>query len=240
MKTLLLPLALLTLSFAANKSVAQPAEQQQTEGVRPHVKYQKLSQDDPDKLQGVRPTVILVQLPTEQNRIDAMARSQKPASLEEVKRDAEAVRNSMMRDFTDNFSFCPVFYFMDKDLDKVKNQNFAGILFDKDMRPISEPGIGPGSKDYVVVRYGKPDVQPHRTKVVTDSTDLNDGIPMGRGLVVSNYKLQQVKYVTTYDYKRKLLGAQKRKEYYYSSKHFQIAYFPLAKELDSKVPRIYE
>jgi hypothetical protein len=217
MKRLLLPIMLLVLSLTGHPTMAQ------------------------DKVEGRRPSFILVELPNEQSRIAALTRSQNERGVQEVKDDAAAVRNAMMRDFSDHFTYCPVYYFMDSNLGKIKAQNFEGVLLDKDFNPLSNLPIGPGSKDYLVVRYGRPEVQPHRMKVQRDTTGFyGDGVPMGRGLIVSNYKLEQVHYITGLQQKEKLMTDKERKNYYYSSRHYQIGYYPLAKDLDYKVPKVYE
>jgi hypothetical protein len=192
-----------------------------------------------DNVQGTRPRVILVQLPTEENRMKVLDRRGHENEVLEITHDAQEVRNVMVKDFTDHFTFCPVYYFMDNNLERVKAQDFNGVLLGKDMQPVNNLEVGPGSKDYLVVRYDRPEGQPKREKVVKQTAGIDEG-PMARGLVVSNYKLQQVKAITVNDQKKSLMTPTQRKLYSYRSKHYMIEYYPLAKELDNKVPRIYE
>jgi hypothetical protein len=178
-------------------------------------------------------------LPTEQNRMKVLDRRNHENEVLEIDHDAQEVRNVMVHDFTDHFTFCPVYYFTDDNLERVRAQDFNGILLGRDMKPVSNMDIAAGSKDYLVVRYDRPENQPKRYKVVRDTAGINEG-SMAKGLIVSNYKLQQVKAITINDQKKSLMTPTQRKLYSYKSRHYQIDYYPLAKELDNKVPRIYE
>ena len=101
-----------------------------------------------DTLADKFPKAILVQLRSEHNRITAATKERKYKELEIIKNDAVNVTSRMIADFKDNFTFCPVYYYMDTNLDLVKNRVFKGVLFNADSTPANDLVINDTSKDY--------------------------------------------------------------------------------------------
>lgn len=190
---------------------------------------------------GTKASVVLVQLSTEHNRIEALCQQKKYAAAKEVAADAEKVITVMLKDFRDNFTYCPVYYYLDTNVNKIKARQFDGILLDTNLNTVANVPLHKDSKDYQVIFYGKPAVQSKRSKVQRDTTKYlyNSGEPFGRGLVVLNYKFQQLRYFYKLDYSDLFLGKRK-KQYYYSSKHYDIEYASLVPELNKKIPLVYE
>jgi len=186
----------------------------------------------------VTPRAILVQLRSEHNRIEALARDRRHKELEEVKNDAVAVRQKMILDFSDNFTKCPVYYYMDTDINLIKNKQFDGALLNADGSPAHSIPLNNGSRDYLVVFYGQPVSQPKNTAVVTDTTKYSyeSDVPFGKGLVILNVEFKQVNYLYMFGYNQRALKRSiKTKKYCYSSKHFDIEYFPFAKLFNNKL-----
>lgn len=77
------------------------------------------------------PKAILVQLKTEQRKINALESNDNDQRKEQIKNDIARVQQVMINDFRDNFSYCPVYYFYDSDLEKVKAHNLQGVLMDE-------------------------------------------------------------------------------------------------------------
>ena len=204
------------------------------------------------------PKAILVQLRSEHNRIAAATKERKYKELEIIKNDAINVTSRMIADFKDNFTFCPVYYYMDTNLDLIKNRVFKGILFNADSTPANDLVISDTSKDYLIVFYGYPtsqartrDVAPDTTRrmeyadytvpawqKITDTTGYryNSGEPMGKGLIINNYKFKQVSYLYKLEYQNLIFKLRKKnKKYIYLSKHYEIEYFPFAEVLNQKL-----
>jgi len=184
-----------------------------------------------------KPVVILVQLRTEINKINALTKAKNYAVLEEVKRDASEVRRLMMLDFTLNFHRCPVYYFMDTNIDYIKNKQFDGVLLDTSGAPVTNPLINSASSNYWIVYYGYHIHQARKEKVVTDKDryTYDSEHPQGKGLVVLNDQFQQITFFYKYGYDDVFFGKKSRqKKLMYSSKKFDIDYFPFAKMLHEK------
>ncbi len=185
-----------------------------------------------DSLSTRYPSAVLVQLRSEHNRIDAMKKDRNYKAVEEVKKDAEEVRSRMILDFTLNFHYCPIHYYMDTNADLVKNKEFDGVLMNGDGTPVNSPAINSRSADYFIVYYGYAISQPKVNDVVTDKAKYTydaDSRP-GKGLVILNDKFQQLDHFYKLDYDDAFFKHKKKlTKYYYVSKHYDIEYFPFAK-----------
>ncbi|MCB0698242.1 MAG: hypothetical protein H6551_06345 [Chitinophagales bacterium] len=103
-----------------------------------------------------KPTAILVQLKAEQRKISELEKNNRTGSANMIKEDAAQVRSRMIKDFTDNFDYCPVYYFMDTDLDKIKRYDFDGVLLDKDGNIVTSASITSGDSTFYIAYYGMP------------------------------------------------------------------------------------
>ncbi|MCD6013679.1 MAG: hypothetical protein K0Q79_3541 [Flavipsychrobacter sp.] len=183
------------------------------------------------------PSAILLQVRSEHNRIEALTKAGRQKELNEVILDAQNAAAAMKRDFEDNFSFCPVYYFVDTNIDLIKQKRFDGILLASDGTPVADPVITSSSTDYYIVFFGYPVSQPKQGQVVKDPQryKTSSGEPFGKGLVINNDEMQQLSYIIKFNYNDIFLGKEMKKKYFYESKHFEIDYFPLAKELNKKL-----
>lgn len=177
------------------------------------------------------PRAVLVQLRSEHNRVDALTKQRRYKQVEDVKAEAKKISDAMIGDFHDNFRFCPVYYYMDTNLDLVLKQQFDGILLDEHYKPASNVIVHPNDTDYLIVFYGFPVVQSYGTRTVTDSTKYmaNSGEPFGRGLIINNYKMQQVHYYYKLAYQDIFFGKRKKNiKYLVTSDHYDMEYYPFA------------
>ena len=208
------------------------------------------------------PSCILVQLRSERNRINALAKDRR--LLNQLKADAAAVTTKMIADFHDNLTFCPVYYYMDSNIDLVKKHAFKGILFNADSTPVLQPVISDTSQDYLIVYYGYPATQsriadsatndtikkyaygdpsnPPKQSLMTDSmiTDMEKysdyGDPMGKGFVINNCRFKQVSFFFKFGYDDVFFKFRRsNRKYIYNSKRFDIEYYPMAEELNVKL-----
>ncbi len=182
---------------------------------------------------------VLVQLKAEKNRIEALTRAHKKSLLENVIIDRGEVINAMTADFTDHFSYCPVYYYMDTNVDAIQNKHFANVLLNADLTPAKNIAFNPENDKYVVVYYGDPVKQSRDQSVVTDTMAyLNaDGKPEGRGLVILNSNLQQISFFYKFGYDDVFLKMKYGSKYCFSSKHFQMEYYPFAKKLNTAIKK---
>lgn len=176
---------------------------------------------------------VLVQLRAESHRIDELTRAKQYALVEEVKKDREKVNQATINDFTDHFDYCPVYYFMDTNYEKIKEKQFAGILINADGSSISNYVVN-NNNHYLIASYGKPYFQSRFAKKVEDSIDntyMSD-IPYDRAIIICNEDLIQVGYFYKLNYVSRYHIKQWGKKYYYHSKRFKIEYCPAAKSFN--------
>ena len=183
------------------------------------------------------PSVVLVQLPSERNRIEALKKQHEERLLAEVRMDAVCERTAMIRDFQANFTYCPVYYFMDTNATLIKKRVFTGVLMNADGTPATNIPLSPGSTGYVIAYYGYlAPVYQHQSMEDSMRDRLNVEPPFGRGLVILNDKFQELTFFYKLGYDDVLFGLKKKHpELRYSSKHFDIEYYPFVKLFELKL-----
>jgi len=183
------------------------------------------------------PKQVLVQLRTEQNRIKALTKAGNTKALEEVQKDAEGERQAMINDFEKNYHYCPVYYFIDTNFEKIKKQDFDGILLNADGTKANVK-IPKGNNDYVIAYYGYLSERYYHKISSEDSmrNEYDAEVPEGRGLLLANKNYQVITYFYKLDYQNALYRFfHKRDKTLYQSKHFDIEYFPFADVFNKKI-----
>lgn len=184
------------------------------------------------------PTAVLVQLSSEQNRINALLKAKRYNDLERFKKEAEHVRTATVADFNDNFKFCPVYFYIDTNIQKVKDGQFEGVLLNSDLSVATNITLTPTSQSHALVYYGFPQWQTKKGKWDTTKSNFGEGgKPYGRALVINDYQLRQIYYLYWLDgdfFNLKFL-VRKKNKYKYHSKKFDLEYNPFAAEFDRKL-----
>jgi hypothetical protein len=111
---------------------------------------------DTDKKKDKFPDAVLVQLRTEHNRSEALKKANRYHDLKELEKDALGERSKMILDFEKNFHYCPVYYFMDTNLDLVKKEIFDSILLNADGTLAKNAATG----NYVITGFTHEDYRP--------------------------------------------------------------------------------
>jgi hypothetical protein len=187
----------------------------------------------------LRPKFVLVQLSSEKNRIEALAKNKRYSELEIVKKDAKGTKDATITDFKRHFDRYPVYFYIDTNINAIKARQFSGVLFDTAGNAIGNRLINENSQDYLIVYYGLPTTQPRSSTVVDASDEYSKlGEPNGKGLIICNYLFQQVMYFYKLGSSDLGLDKNKYKGCYYFSKKFDIEYFPLAQRFNKSVPNL--
>jgi hypothetical protein len=186
-----------------------------------------------DTLSRTFPSAILVQLRSEQSRINGLIKVGDTKALAQIEQDGAAVATATINDFHDHLDYCPVYYYMDSNLSKVMNRQFDGVLTNADGKPVKSDAIT--DTDYFIVFYGSPTEQRRVKNLVTDSSvyQYNSGEPFGKGLIINNYKMQQVSYLYQLGYDNVFFNMfHRHSKYAYESRRYDIEYFPFAIKLN--------
>ncbi len=102
------------------------------------------------------PDVILVQIKSEQRKIEVLEERGGEERATQIKKDAIAVRNAMMNDFNNNFKLCPVYYFLDTNLDKVLKGDLDNVLMDSSWSPVAKSPLKTSDTSFYIAFYGVP------------------------------------------------------------------------------------
>lgn len=115
------------------------------------------------------PKALVVMLLTRENQRSHL-KQYRPNLLPEFERDVREVNRRIVKDFSRNFKFCPVYFVVDTNVNQLAAGEWRGILFDSTMQPVTQAVIQPGSKEYFIAHYGGPTPQPDsvRTPVMGD------------------------------------------------------------------------
>ena len=185
------------------------------------------------------PGAILVQLPTYQRRIDYLQRPKDSAKLQQVKRDADSMQAKMVLDFSDNIDYCPVYFFYDSDIEKIKNKQLNGVLLNSNLRPVQPSSVTAIGKNYFIVLFGL---------VYEETTGESEGsLSAGQSVASSKQRLQV--YDSDYQKVKKPLPsgtnnvwAKPKRDisaYQYESPLFNIYYHPYAARFNAKLHVFY-
>ncbi len=124
---------------------------------------------------------IIIQLSSEINRIRYFQNRGLTKDANIIISESKKQRELFTQDFTDNFTFCPVYYFIDTNINLVKNRKFEDCLFDATGNKFPPEKAAEVDSNYLILEFGYPD----------DNTSVTTSI---KGLVVRNRKFQQIKY----------------------------------------------
>jgi hypothetical protein len=188
------------------------------------------------------PKAILVQLSSEHNRVEALAKARRYKEMETVKADIAKINAITIADFKNHLTFCPVYFYVDTNIELIKNHQFKGVLFGVDSTMAPDSVLNDTSRNYLVVHYGYPIYQSRVEDSVTKPEDKMYGSgqePFGKGLVIYNSQFQQVSILYKFGYDNVIFRMNSSNNgYIYVSKQFDLEYFPFAGKFNSKLERM--
>lgn len=185
------------------------------------------------------PKALLVQLNTNQRKVDYFSKTKNKKSLKQVYIDTDSVMSKMIQDFTDNFSYCPVYYYIDTNAELVKQQKFTGILLDKNLHPVQNPPLSPAD-EYFIALYGMPSL-PNRQSNEGDVYNTDYTNARDRRLVVMDKNMNVLQKPLPNGSNNVFGGRMKEpaSTYKYASPKFDLYYRPVAKHYSAKLRDFY-
>lgn len=187
------------------------------------------------------PKMILVQIFTYQRRIEYYSKLRKTDKIRQIQVDAENMTKKIIMDFTDNFSFCPVYYYMDTNAHLVQEKKYDGVLLDNNLQPVH---VTP-DKTTQIILFGYPIAMAGDLKSSKTNNDIYDSdYVVGEGkqrLVVYDINFKKIARPLP-NGSNNIYGGKMEKapeEYMYKSPAFDIYYKPYAKHLNEKMLLFY-
>ncbi len=163
---------------------------------------------------------LLVELKSEKNKLDYFNAHKNPTELKHLSDDIAAQNLATINDYTDHFNYCPVYFYMDTNRQKIKDKQFEGYLFKGGYTILPANTIPDNETRFMVVKYGHPD----------DSLSIFQNT---MGLIMYNYKLEPLQFI-------KKIRGKIPKQYYFTSKKYNIEYRPFATQLNNSFLNNYK
>ncbi len=163
---------------------------------------------------------IIVQLNTDQNQVRYLQRTGNTKEAESISNEATIASKKMISDFSDNFSYCPVYYFIDTNTDLIRNKQFDNVLLNADGTPVKKIILNPSDSNYLTVRYGY--------------SDAASAVSTCQGITVSTDKFEKVFFFPSCDKQKS------DKKYLFISRKYDIKYFGSAAALNTEIKKKYD
>jgi len=85
------------------------------------------------------PDALLIRLQSKQRNIEALKESGRIEKAQELQERQEEENAAILKSVRANFDFVPVYFFYAKNSEEVRQGNFEGVIFDKEMNKVSLP-----------------------------------------------------------------------------------------------------
>jgi len=191
-----------------------------------------LAQYKNDKLP-YSPKNLFVMLRAEQRRLDYFSARGDKKMINRVKYDADMVANSTVNDFNDHFNYCTVYYFMDTNLEKVKNKQFEGVLFTTKDYTNKTYITSNDLHSYQIIYYGRFSNNQELSKNIKDTGNFWNYEPAGMGIVINDSVFNYLHYIGELNHYFVVGRPQRPNKYTYYSRKLDIEYRPFAEVLQN-------
>ncbi len=135
---------------------------------------QQMAKDD---IKALKNSILLVQLKTKQNTIDAYLKRGNTKKAEKIKKLMEQDNKNIIKGFKEYFTFCPVYFYYSTDMKKVKNKQLSDVHFLDDSLNVKKINVNFDSTNYYLANIGTSDYR---------NTTLNN---------IPNFKIKYNNYV---------------------------------------------
>lgn len=110
----------------------------------------------------VPPKAMLIEILTRQNQRNYLV-ANRPDLLPVFEHDVSEVARRTVMDWSTYFKFCPLYFFVDTNADKIRLGQFEGVLLDSTMQPASNLAVQTGERNIYIGYFGSPLPQPDTT-----------------------------------------------------------------------------
>ncbi|PZF74693.1 hypothetical protein [Taibaiella soli] len=196
----------------------------------------------------VAPAALFIQLNTEMVREGYLKKKGDTSGLFRLQNASGNAAQVMMNDFTDNFKFCPVYYFADSNLNRLKDGDLS-VLMDAHHKPVNSEKLASVSGNYFIGYFGFTGLakyQPVKTddpnapaslqydKVYGTSYGHAKSTATATGFVVTTSDEREIQrfFVGRNRDMNVFIGSLRDARYNYSSSDFSIDYVRSAKSLN--------
>ncbi|WP_276133841.1 hypothetical protein [Polluticoccus soli] len=182
------------------------------------------------------PKAIFVQLFTYPRRVAFYKKTKRTEDLIKFQREAHNAAMQIVKDFNENFDYCPVYYYYDTNARFIMDKKFTGHILNKDLTPATDLIVKPNDTNYLIVMNAlmmSEDFLPGRKGEDIDIFSASDNVNSAKPrIVVYDHKFRQLPRNTV----RTPKGTGERKSakrYTYKSHSFNLSYTGKAATLNS-------
>lgn len=100
------------------------------------------------------PSAILVKLPTYSKRADMYEKAKNHKYAKQIKQDAANMQRELIEDFNTNFKYCDYYFFYDTVQDAIAQKQFAGNLYDKNLKLLTASPFKAEDTSYQIAYFG--------------------------------------------------------------------------------------
>lgn len=196
------------------------------------------------------PKALLIELLTRKAQIEYMSQNN-PARVAEVLHDIKSVWEATVLDFSMNFDYVPVYFFVDTNADQIRKGHFEGVLLDEKMQPVKQSVLVEGDTNFFVGYFGSYMPQPQQIKpgYTADAANSIGGYMENMGddptalkmtlLVMDhNFEMLQLPRPRTPN-KYVSMSRKENRKLFYKAKNTEIDYVPLAASYDATLRHYY-
>ncbi len=106
--------------------------------------------------------------------------------MEQSKKDAVGMQKAIIKDFASNFTYCNFYYYYDTMQQAITAQHFVGVLYDKNLQPVTQTPVQEGDTSYQIAYFGR-----YLQASVQNDEAYNTGSNIQRMNIV-NYQLKRL------------------------------------------------
>jgi hypothetical protein len=185
-----------------------------------------------------KPKAILVELRSQQKRIDYLLQNNRNSEVEQLSTDLAGANAAMINDFRDHFRFCPVYFIVDTNVGKAISKQYSGVLLNADMQAVDADVMSKVGDDFFIVYFG----MPMRENEASGTEQELPRSQYGQGLVINDQNGKQLLSPFQFYYysNRRYYGVSKANpKYNYASKKYNVEYYELAADLSVGLREFY-
>ena len=194
------------------------------------------------------PKALLVELLTHGPQLKHLT-AKKPERVAEFQKDVAGVMKVTINDFSQNFDYVPVYYFIDTNASLIRQGKFDGVLLDEHMRPVQQNVLKEGDTNFFIAVYGNVVPQPMVEKAAYSDNNhtgaLNesfgdDPTALRKTLLVMDHDFVLLQVPRPRTYKHFIaLSRSKHPDLFYNSRLYEIDYLPMAASYNVTLEKYY-
>ncbi len=181
-------------------------------------------------------SAVLVMLKSERNRMEYLERTKQKEKANLLRTESQKIMQATLNDFTDNFNRCPVYFFVDTNLQNVIDKKFDGVVLNNELKPV-DFSAWKNRDDYLIVYFGIPptEIISEGNAEVEQNVHRTVNYP-SEGVVILDHQFKRrrkIHYVYLMNKGKRVV--RNRPQYNFGSRNFGISYYEMGRALQKEL-----